>query len=107
MTYGAAANTKPPSRHGHRLASYFEPKPWIVRERFDGSRDREEVSIDRGDDSGIKLRPNSSRSAPPIGTDEWLFQRTRSRPRVNTRVNTRVNISSVELLNLIYESDEE
>jgi prevent-host-death family protein len=59
----------------------------------------EEVVITRRGKPVVELRPTAPRPKAPIGTDEWLFERTRSRPRVN--------ITSVELLNLIYESDEE
>jgi prevent-host-death family protein len=59
----------------------------------------EEVVITRRGKPVVELRPAAPRPEPPSGTDEWLFARTRSRPRVN--------ITSVELLNLIYESDEE
>lgn len=59
----------------------------------------EEVVITRRGKPVVELRPASPRPKPPIGSHEWLLERTRSRPRVN--------ITSVELLNLIYESDEE
>ncbi len=59
----------------------------------------EEVVIARRGKPVVELKPASSRPEPPIGTDEWLFARTRSRPSVG--------ISSVELLNLIYESEED
>jgi prevent-host-death family protein len=66
---------------------------------IDRALNGEEVVITRRGKPVVELRPAAARPKPPIGTDEWLFERTRSRPRVN--------ISSVELLNLIYESDEE
>ena len=59
----------------------------------------EEVIITRRGKPVVELRPTRSRPEPPVGSDEWLFQRTHSRPRVN--------ITSVELLNLIYEPDED
>ena len=59
----------------------------------------EEVVITRHGKPVVELRPTQSRPEPPVGSDEWLFERTRSRPRVN--------ITSVELLNLIYEPDED
>jgi len=59
----------------------------------------EEVVITRHGKPAVELRPALQQPKPPIGSHEWLFERTRSRPRVN--------ITSVELLNLIYESDEE
>jgi prevent-host-death family protein len=59
----------------------------------------EEVIITRRGKPVVELRPARSRPEPPVGSDEWLFERTRSRPRVN--------ITSIELLNLIYEPDED
>ena len=59
----------------------------------------EEVIITRHGKPVVELRPTGGRPEPPVGSDEWLFERTRSRPRVN--------ITSVELLNLIYEPDED
>ena len=59
----------------------------------------EEVIITRRGKPVVELRPTRSRPEPPVGSDEWLFQRTRARPRVD--------ITSVELLNLIYEPDED
>ena len=58
-----------------------------------------EVVITRHGKPVVELRPTRSRPEPPVGSDEWLFERTHSRPRVN--------ITSVELLNLIYEPDED
>jgi prevent-host-death family protein len=59
----------------------------------------EEVIITRRGKPVVELRPTRSRPEPPVGSDEWLFERTRSRPRVD--------LTSVELLNLIYEPDED
>src|SRR6516225_5844159 len=59
----------------------------------------EEVIITRRGKPVVELRPTRSRPEPPVGSDEWLFQRTHSRPRVN--------MTSIELLNLIYEPDED
>jgi prevent-host-death family protein len=59
----------------------------------------EEVIITRRGKPVVELRPALSRPEPPVGSDEWLFERTRSRPGVN--------ITSVELLNLIYEPAED
>lgn len=69
--------------------------PSLINKALEG----EEVVITRHGKPVVELRPASPKPKPPIGTDEWLFERTRSRPPVN--------ITSVELLNLIYESDEE
>jgi prevent-host-death family protein len=59
----------------------------------------EEVIITRRGKPVVELRPACAPPAPPIGSDEWLIQRRRARPAIN--------MTSVELLNLIYESDEE
>jgi prevent-host-death family protein len=62
---------------------------------IDRALEGEEVVITRRGKPVVELKPTSPRPEPPIGTDAWLFARTRSRPGVN--------ISSVDLLNLIYE----
>jgi antitoxin (DNA-binding transcriptional repressor) of toxin-antitoxin stability system len=59
----------------------------------------EEVIITRRGKPVVEFRPTRGQPEPPVGSDEWLFQRTRARPRVD--------ITSVELLNLIYEPDED
>lgn len=59
----------------------------------------EEVVITRRGKPVVELRPASPRPAPPTGTHEWLFERTRSRPGVG--------LTSVQLLDLLYESDED
>jgi prevent-host-death family protein len=59
----------------------------------------EEVIITRRGKAVVELRPACAPPAPPIGSDEWLIQRRRARPAIN--------MTSIELLNLIYESDEE
>ena len=47
----------------------------------------------------VELRPASAKPKPPIGTDEWLFERTRARPSVG--------LTSVQILDLLYEEDED
>ena len=59
----------------------------------------EEVIITRRGKPLVELRPTRNRPEPPVGSDEWLFERTRSRPRVN--------LTSVELLNLLNEVDQD
>jgi prevent-host-death family protein len=66
---------------------------------IDRALEGEEVIITRRGKPVVELRPAAPRPKPPIGSHEWLDERRRSRPRVN--------ISSVDLLNLIYESNEE
>jgi len=59
----------------------------------------EEVVITRRGKPVVELRPAAPRPKPPIGSDEWLAERRKSRPAVN--------ITAVELLNSMYESEEE
>jgi prevent-host-death family protein len=66
---------------------------------IDQALDGEEVVITRHGKPVVELRPAAARPVPPIGSDEWLDFRRRILPSVG--------ITSVELLNLIYESDEE
>src|SRR5690348_4757103 len=59
----------------------------------------EEVIITRRGKPVVELRPASTKPKPPIGSDEWLFERTSSRPGVG--------LTSVEILDLLYEADED
>jgi prevent-host-death family protein len=59
----------------------------------------EEVVITRRGKPVVELRPTPERSSPPKGSHEWLRARRQSRPGVG--------ISSVDLLNQLYEADEE
>jgi prevent-host-death family protein len=59
----------------------------------------EEVVITRRGKPVAELRPAAPRPTPPIGSHEWLAARRRMHPRIP--------ITSVELLNLLYESVEE
>ena len=59
----------------------------------------EEVIITRRGKPVIELRPAAQRPKPPIGSDEWLAERRKSRPAIS--------ITSVDLLNSIYESDDQ
>jgi len=59
----------------------------------------EEVVITRRGKPVVELRPAAPRPARPIGTHEWLFERTRSRPGVG--------LTSVQILDLLYESDKD
>ncbi len=59
----------------------------------------EEVIITRRGKPVAELRPASRQSAPATGTHEWLRARTRARPSVG--------LTSVELLDLMYESNED
>ena len=66
---------------------------------IDRALEGEEVIITRRGKPVIELRAASPKPNPPLGTDEWLAERRKSRPAIN--------ITSVELLNSIYECDEE
>jgi len=59
----------------------------------------EEVVITRHGKPVVELRPTSRQAAPGKGTHEWLWARTRARPGVG--------LTSVEILDLMYESKED
>ena len=59
----------------------------------------EEVIITRRGEPVVEFRPASRRPQPGIGTHEWLRARTRARPSVG--------LTSVELLDLLYEAKED
>ncbi|HWD57247.1 MAG TPA: type II toxin-antitoxin system Phd/YefM family antitoxin [Stellaceae bacterium] len=59
----------------------------------------EEVVITRRGKPVVELRPTATKRTPPVGSHEWLFSRTRARPGVG--------MTSVELLDLMYEHPEE
>ena len=58
----------------------------------------EEVVITRRGKPVVELRPACVRPTPPAGTDAWLDARTRARPGVG--------LTSVEILDLLYEPEE-
>jgi prevent-host-death family protein len=59
----------------------------------------EEVVITRRGKPVVELKPAAPRPKAPIGSHRWMDERRRSRPAVG--------VTSVELLNSMYESDEE
>jgi prevent-host-death family protein len=59
----------------------------------------EEVIITRRGKPVVELRPASLHAAPATRTHEWLRARTRARPGVG--------LTSVEILDLMYESKED
>jgi prevent-host-death family protein len=59
----------------------------------------EEVIITRRGQPVVELRPASRATLPAVGSHEWLRARTRARPSVG--------LTSVELLDLLYESNED
>jgi prevent-host-death family protein len=59
----------------------------------------EQVIITRRGKPVVELRPASRHAAPATGTHEWLRARTRARPSVG--------LTSVEILDLMYESKED
>jgi prevent-host-death family protein len=56
----------------------------------------EEVVITRRGRPVVELRPAPRQAAPATGTHEWLRARTRARPSIG--------LTSVEILDLMYES---
>lgn len=62
----------------------------------------EEVVITRRGKPVVEIRPAAPRGSPAKGVKEWhdwLFERTRARPKVN--------LTSLQLLDLLYEEDED
>ena len=66
---------------------------------IDRALQSKEVVITHRGKPVVELRPTPGRPEPPVGSEEWLFERTRSRPRVD--------ITSAEFLDPIYEPDED
>lgn len=58
----------------------------------------EQVIITRRGKPVVELRPAARQTAPAIRTHEWLHARTRARPSIG--------LTSVEMLDLMYESKE-
>ena len=58
----------------------------------------EEVIITRRGKPVVELRPALRHTAPAVGAHEWLRARTRARPGVG--------LTSVEILDLLYESND-
>jgi len=58
----------------------------------------EQVIITRRGKPVVELRPTSRQAAPAAGTHEWLRARTHARPGVG--------LTSVEILDLMYEPNE-
>ena len=69
--------------------------PKLIDEALAG----EEVVITRRGKPVVEIKPTTIRRQPPVGTAEWLAERRRARPAID--------ITSVELLNMIYEPNEE
>jgi prevent-host-death family protein len=59
----------------------------------------EQVIITRRGKPVVELRPAARQAAPATGTHEWLRARTHARPGVG--------LTSVEILDLMYESKED
>ena len=64
---------------------------------IDRALEGEEVVITRRGKPVAELRPIVPQPSPPAGTDAWLDARTRARPGVG--------LTSVEILDLLYEPD--
>ena len=66
---------------------------------IDRALEGEQVIITRRGKPFVELRATSEKPKPPIGTDEWLFERTRARPGVG--------LTSAEILDLLNEVDQD
>lgn len=66
---------------------------------IDKALEGEEVIITRRGKPLVELRPTAVRPTPPVGSHEWLAARTRARPGVG--------LTSLQILDLLYESDAE
>ena len=66
---------------------------------IDKALDGEEVVITRRGKPVVEIRPAASRPAKPIGTYAWLQARRRGRPSVG--------LTSVEILDLLYEPEKD
>src|SRR4051794_40845407 len=66
---------------------------------IDKALEGEEVIITRRGKPVVELRAASPKPNPPVGTDEWLFERTRARPGVG--------LTSVQILDLLNEVDQD
>ena len=68
--------------------------PSLINKALEG----EEVVITRRGKPLVELRPASVKPLAPVGTDAWLDARTRAR--------SGVGLTSLEILDLLYEVDE-
>jgi len=66
---------------------------------IDRALEGEEVIITRRGKPVIEFKPVASRPSRSKGIHEWLFERTRARPSVG--------LTSVQILDLLYEADED
>jgi antitoxin (DNA-binding transcriptional repressor) of toxin-antitoxin stability system len=66
---------------------------------IDKALEGEEVIITRRGVPVVEFRPAVRRSPPGLGTHEWLFSRRRARPGVG--------LTSLEILDLLYEHPED
>jgi prevent-host-death family protein len=66
---------------------------------IDKALEGEEVVITRRGKPVVELRPAVPQPKPPIGSDDWLFERTRARPGAG--------LTSVQILDLLNEADQD
>ena len=66
---------------------------------IDKALEGEEVVITRRGKPVVELRPAATRPSTTIGADAWLDARTRARPGVG--------LTSLQILDLLYESEED
>jgi len=69
--------------------------PSLINKALEG----EEVIITRRGKPVVELRPTMVRPPPSTGSHEWLAARTRARPGVG--------LTSLQILDLLYESKED
>ena len=78
--------------------SVADAKNWLPS-LIDKALAGEQVIITRHGKPVVELRPAVRQSVPATGTHEWLRARTRARPSIG--------LTSVEILDLMYESKED
>ncbi len=67
----------------------------LINKALDG----EEIIITRRGKPVIELRPMAGRTVTSAAADQWLFDRTRARPGVG--------LTSVEILDLVYDQNDD
>lgn len=79
----------------YSVAEAKDQLPRLIDKALEG----EEVIITRRGKAVVELRPAITHPTPPKGSHEWLAARTRARPGVG--------LTSVQILDLLYESEED
>jgi prevent-host-death family protein len=84
-----------PAMSEYSVADAKNRLPTLIDKALQG----EEVVITRRGKPLVELRPTLVRPLPPAGTHAWLQARRRSRPSIG--------LTSVEILNLLYDESED